>query len=390
VLIPGRARGSRRNPAEPAGGGEEPRPGRRFSGFAAVAVLAALILAVAAALAGFSAAGATTAPGRSPSAPAPPNCDSGGRVLWGHLAECGWPGVSNTGPDLADCPGHQLALRGNGDSPIYIRDPGTVINCEELRGLVYIYAPDVTITNSVVDAKSGTGASGSAGIRVEPNASATIDHVSVFGAERVHACVWHEGTKLVVHAMNCTDVNDGVFTWSPVSRSASAGDHFTVTGSYFHNFTHATANGHDDGYQTEGGSHGLIRHNTFQMTADSTSALGIWNGRKSATDITVADNLITGGGFSVYAEDYSPGTGAPGEGSAAGGSVVTGINFTGNAFSTFAASCVGKYGVWFTRPTWIPYQGGPTDGWHREGNYVLETGEDIDHSNPHHDGTLCR
>jgi hypothetical protein len=364
-------------------------PVTRRRGHGTAAVLAALVLAVAAALAGASAAGASpAAPGRS--APAPPNCDSGGRVLWDHLAACGWPGVSNTGPDLADCPGHQLSLRGNGDTPIYIRDPGTVVSCEDLRGLVYIYAPGVTITNSAVDAKSGTGASGSAGIRVEPGASATIDHVAVFGAERIHACVWHEGTDLTVHAMNCTDANDGVFTWSPVSPSATAGDNFTITDSYFHDFTHATANGHDDGYQTEGGSHGLIRHNTFQMSADSTSAIGIWNGRKSTTDITVADNLITGGGFAIYAEDYSPGTGAPGQPSADGGNVVTGIHFTGNVFSNLAASCVGKYGVWFTRPTWVPYQGGPTDGWHRTGNYVLETGENIDSGNPHHDGVLCR
>ena len=42
-----------------------------------------------------------------------------------------------------------------------------------------------------------------------------------------------------------------------------------------------------------------------------------------------------------------------------------------------------------TAPTWAPYFGGPTDGWRRSGNVVLETGENIDAGNPHVNGVLC-
>ena len=43
--------------------------------------------------------------------------------------------------------------------------------------------------------------------------------------------------------------------------------------------------------------------------------------------------------------------------------------------------CVGQFGTWFDRPGWT-YDGGPTDGWHRHGNTVLETGQNVDNGNP--------
>jgi len=119
------------------------------------------------------------------------------------------------------------------------------------------------------------------------------------------------------------------------------------------------------------------------MTAGADSAIAIWDSLKTSDSIAVSNNLITGGGFAIYAEDYNPGAGDPGNKSAASGFSDTNITFTDNSFSTYAGGCVGQFGVWFTRPSWTPYAGGPTDGWHRSGNTVLETGENIDNGNPH-------
>jgi hypothetical protein len=91
----------------------------------------------------------------------------------------------------------------------------------------------------------------------------------------------------------------------------------------------------------------------------------------------VSDNLIAGGGFSVYAEDYSPSETSP-----SGGYSVTDIHFTNNVFSTHLFACVGSYGVWYTR-------GAPSDGWQRSGNKVLETGQTIDNANPTANGHAC-
>ena len=60
------------------------------------------------------------------------------------------------------------------------------------------------------------------------------------------------------------------------------------------------ANGHIDGYQTEGAKHGVIRHNTIDVTQDQVATVAIWNGRKNTDDILVNDDLLAGGGFAAY------------------------------------------------------------------------------------------
>jgi hypothetical protein len=325
---------------------------------------------------------------------APAYCRSGGRGLWAHLAACGWPGPGSTGPRLAQCPRHRLIPRGRRlGHAIVIRKANAVISCQQIRGMLHIEARNVTIRNSAITSSSGAkgpAANGTAAIYVADGASAAIDNVTINGDDGVHACIWHQGVRLAVRAVNCYGADDGVFSWADTGYSRTTGDNFTIRDSYFHGFTHKTANGHEDGYQTEGASHGLIAHNTYQMTISADSAIAIWDARKNSGDITVTGNLIAGGGFAVYAEDSSPGDGSPGSRSPAGGFRVTGIRFVNNVFSTAAAGCVGQFGVWFTRPAWQVYHGGPTDGWHRHGNRVLETGENIDAHNPHKAGTLCR
>ena len=58
---------------------------------------------------------------------------------------------------------------------------------------------------------------------------------------------------------------------------------------------------------------------------------------------------------------------------------MTNIVFTNNRFSTALFGCVGYYGIWYTR-------GAPSDGWHRSGNTVLETGANVDAKNPSNGG----
>ena len=189
---------------------------------------------------------------------------------------------------------------------------------------------------------------------------------------------------MTVRAINCSGINDGIFSWADTRYSSTTGNNLTIADSYFHDFTTNAANGHIDGYQTEGASNGVISHNTYLMTSTADSAIAIWNSLKSSSNISVQGNLITGGGFSVYAEDYNPSDQSP-----VGGFVVTNITFTNNRFSMHAAGCVGQFGVWFYRAGWAPLRGGPTDGWRRSGNSVLETGENLDNSNPHSGGVLC-
>jgi hypothetical protein len=198
---------------------------------------------------------------------------------------------------MSQCPGGRLtADSGPLTRVIRITAPGTVIACQDIRGMVDVEAQNVTIKNSVIESssgKTGEAANGTAGIKIEDGASAIVDHVKINGDDGVHACVWDQGAREVVNAVDCYGVDDGVWSWADSSYSQTTGDHFVVENSYFHDFTTRTSNGHEDGYQTEGASDGLIRHNTYQMTAGADSAVAIWDSLRDSHNIKVDGNLIT-------------------------------------------------------------------------------------------------
>jgi hypothetical protein len=304
--------------------------------------------------------------------------------VWSTLEACGWPGPANTGPKLAQCPNGLLSDLGSSSMPtIELDQDGALVECANVRGTLHVTAKNVTIRNTRVaydSGKKGEAANGTAAIMLDDGASATIEQVQIDGLQGAHACIWHQGASMTVRGVDCHGVDDGIFTWA---SSSSAGDEFTIEDSYFHDLTPLTANGHMDGFQTEGASNGVIRHNTYAMSAEGTSALAIWNSLKDTSDILVQNNLLAGGGAAVYAEDYDPSEQSP-----EGGFSVTKVTFEDNVFSTHVSPCVGKYFVWFSRPEYA-YGGGPTDGWQRTGNTVLETGENVDAGNPHVDGQLC-
>ncbi len=309
-------------------------------------------------------------------------CATGG--VWSNLAACGWPSARTTGPRAGRCPGDQLRTRGRDPQRVIrITRANAVLSCQRISGCLVVEAPGVQLRDLAIrctSGRQGEDANGTAVIDVRPGASATVNRVATNGMRGVHSCVWHQGSRLRVRALDCRGVNDGIFAWSDDDRRGQ-GDDFTIRDSYFHDFTIRTANGHVDGFQTEGAAHGRIVHNTWLITTDddneATSAIAIWNGRRTSTDILVARNLIAGGGFAVYAQDMSPSEANP-----AGGYSVTDVRFVDNVFSKRLFGCVGRYGVWFAR-------GRPTDGWQRDGNRLLETGADLDARNPYNQGRLC-
>lgn len=334
------------------------------------------------------ASGNAGAGGSAGSGNVPAACASGGAYLWNHLETCGWPGPNNTGYEVSQCAGGVLkpsTLPKDSKGIVHVTQNNTVISCQIINGCVEVQATGVVIKNNLIHACNGfnirSGANGTGAVVIDDGASATVDHNELDGQKQVHACVWHQGVSMTATANNCHDVDDGMFGWADTGFSQTTGDHFTITGNYFHDFTTKTSNGHIDGYQTEGAANGVIRHNTYLMTSDANnstdSAVAIWDSLKDSHDITVEDNLIAGGGFSIYAEDYSPSETSP-----SGGNSVTKIYFNNNSFSTHLFGCVGYYGVWYPR-------GSPTDQWNRSGNVVLETGENLDNTNPHVNGTLC-
>src|ERR1035437_9968225 len=117
-------------------------------------------------------ASATPSPSPRPAQPRPlpAYCHAGGTALWDALASCGWPGPTNTGPDLSQCPGGRLTPNaGSLSRTIVITAANSVISCEDITGMVDIEARNVTIKNSSITSNSGkTGedANGTAHITV--------------------------------------------------------------------------------------------------------------------------------------------------------------------------------------------------------------------------------
>src|SRR5579872_6511381 len=71
--------------------------------------------------------------------------------VWGSLEACGWPGPSNTGPDLTQCPGGILTTNSGATTrTITISTPGTLISCQNITGGLQITAQNVTIKNSII------------------------------------------------------------------------------------------------------------------------------------------------------------------------------------------------------------------------------------------------
>ena len=336
--------------------------------------------------------------------------------VWQSLEACGWPGPANTGPDLSQCPGGVLTATGGANTgTITVSTPGAVISCQNITGGLQITAQNVTVKNSIV-AYDGGGAGGTGVININDGASATVDHVELNGLDHTHACIWDEGVKgstlassMVAKNVNCHDVNDGIFSWWwSADKNAGAGSDFIIQDSYFHDFTENAANGHIDGYQTEGAQNGTIKHNTYKILRTPNdvnvsgggldSAIAIWDDYNQskptglvAGHYTISNNLMGGQpGFMSYAEDYSGPNGIATENvpnSAVGGNTLVDVKYLNNSWSNYYDACVGRWGTWFYRGKWTPYYGGPTDLWNqggsdRSGNTVLETGENIDTGGP--------
>ena len=179
---------------------------------------------------------------------------------------------------------------------------GTIVDGEKITGALVIAAKNVTIRNSWIMSNfssKGTGRAlnGTGVISIEPGASATIDHCTLDGSNATHAGIWHSGHSLVATNNNIYGINDGIFSW-PTSGDSDAGNNFTIQDNYLHDFTTLAANGHIDGYQTEGASNGIIRHNVFYIPQSQNAAVGIWNSRRSSDNIRVDNNLAAGSGFS--------------------------------------------------------------------------------------------
>ncbi|WP_404534692.1 Ig-like domain-containing protein [Bradyrhizobium ottawaense] len=211
-----------------------------------------------------------------------------------------------------------------------ITQAGAVISGLNIQGTVTIEAPNVTLENCKITSDSwfivNCASTGAVVKNCEINGlGGTSGNVGING----------EGTFI---GNNIYNVENGINVAGSNSGST------LIENNYIHGLK-AAGSPHYDGIQIDGGvSNVTIEHNTVINENGSVSAIMIDNYWGPISNISVDNNLLAGGGFTVYSAD-----------SFSGGSV-TGVSFTNNHMAS------GQYGYtsfYTTNPT---YTGNVYDG----------------------------
>ncbi|MGO4705345.1 hypothetical protein AB4072_06150 [Microvirga sp. 2MCAF38] len=215
----------------------------------------------------------------------------------------GFPDAKSTGvPD-----GVKLTPQ-SGD--LTITTPGAVIDARDIKGTVWILAPNVTIQNSRITATDWTA------VWIKPGVTGTVikdSEIQNIGSSK-------DGANGIV--------GEGTFLRNDISHVENGFNIFgpsVIQDNYIHdmyapNVRIGTVWGgpHYDGVEINGGHDIFIKHNTIINDNNQTSAVMIDNDGAPVSNIQVDGNYLAGGGYTVYSD-----------GSFSGGSI-TGVSFTNN------------------------------------------------------------
>jgi hypothetical protein len=247
-------------------------------------------------------------------------------------SSCGYPDVGNTGVQ----PGTSLQ-RMSGD--VHLTHDGEVFQNKLVTGSIWVEAKNVTISNvKLIDTDDYYA------IRILPigasDQNTTIEHVEIdlngkmgdpsggdlkgiaFNGYHASHVFFHNGSdcahmgeNVVIQDSLCTDGPDANGDGWPDQRDFCRG-----------------AKQHFDGFQSDGGHDITLHHNTVRNPCDQTSAILISSNTEPISNIRITDNLLAGGGYSLYcAGDDDP-------------SRVTNETVTGNRFARTWFPRGGYYG----------------------------------------------
>ena len=210
-----------------------------------------------------------------------------------------------------------------------ITQNGTVINGVNLTGSIDVYANNVTIENSRINADSWWGINLRDGYTNLKVVHCTIVGLAGKGPDN--------GAEDYGVSSSGGNVEVG---WSDIS---GFGDAVSMGTGYVHdNYVHdlavfqpagSSGYNHDDAFISDGGSGLTIEHNTMldqvPVNEGASASIGLYEDSSPVTDVTVTDNFMAGGAYALY----------PG-----GGSSSQDISITNNVFSTMYWPQSGYYG----------------------------------------------
>jgi hypothetical protein len=206
---------------------------------------------------------------------------------------CGYPDITNTGVT----PGRPLAaVKG----VVTLDRPGEVLENKQVTGAIVVTARDVIIRNVrliITDPYYG--------ISVKPDgdwngagANLLVDHVDIdmhgelgvkaiaFNGYTLRHAFLHDGADCAHFGADVT-IEDSLCVLGPDANGNGWPDSTRFCGSPEH----------FDGFQTNGAEDAVIRHDTVRNPCAQTSAIALFG---VVRNVIVADNLLTGGGYTLY------------------------------------------------------------------------------------------
>lgn len=209
----------------------------------------------------------------------------------------GFPDATTTGPP----PG--IVLKPSGD--LVINTPGTVVENVDVKGSVVIDAPNVTLRNCKVT-YGGYNA-----VLVRPgNTGAVVENCEIDNLGGGGQGIAGFGKFLRNNIHDCSDGID------------IRGDNTEIRENFIHSMR-GGADAHFDGIQADGSfSNIIIDHNTVINEHAQTSALMLDNYWGPIDNVSITNNYLQGGGYTVYIQEIAKGQ--------RGGGPVTNVVVTNN------------------------------------------------------------
>lgn len=204
--------------------------------------------------------------------------------------------------------------------PTVIKTDGTVIDSKQVTGCLDIRANNVTIKNSLLQARcffNVLSDSGKTGL--------ILSDVEIDGLDNTDSDSAINGSNFTCIRCNIHSTVDGI----------KPGSNVTIRDSYIHDLT-MTSDSHNDGIQSLGTTSLSILNNSIVIGKGSTSAIILSTGSASnMRNIKIDGNLLGGGAYTVYG-GYKSGIDSL--------SKIGNISVTNNKFTTQTYPKSGAYG----------------------------------------------
>ncbi len=209
----------------------------------------------------------------------------------------GYPDATTTGVPAG------ITLKPSGS--LVINTAGAVIEGLNITGSVVISAPNVTLKHCKVTS------AGHNVVLIKPGITGVVvENCEISNQGAGGQGIAGQGTFLSNNIHDCADGID------------VRGDNTLIQDNFIHSMR-GTADSHFDGIQADGGFSNLrIEHNTVINEQGQTSAIMLDNYWGPIDNVTITNNLLIGGGYTVYLNEVAKGQ--------PGGGPMTNVTLTNN------------------------------------------------------------